>query len=370
MAIAWVQSVSAQGGFGNVVTTAGITTTNGNLVLLDNQASQTFTSNTDFYTNAWTANSVPEVTNIAGVNGRENYNVNIAGGAGHTFTGNYSTNGFPVIAATEYSGHSATPIDVVVSATTAFSTAHSTGATATVGANTKIVHGFMCTNNGQNNTPDAWTQRHQAAIGVIIATTAASSGNTYTYDSTSPAPDGSVQWAVALIEASAGGSVITAAGASTVTVAGASSASVALTSAGAAAVTLRSQSTAQTVLTSAGASTVVVAGSSTASGAISSAGAAVVNLVGTTLGVTGAAISIAGAATVNLAGAAVTGAAVTSAGASTVVLKGSTAGGVDVTLWGRYPLERKKRLEQEEAEIMQYLNTIAPELIRRVRQRR
>ena len=129
MAAAWVQSVSAQGGFGTTVTTAGITTTTGNVVMLDNFYSATFSSNSDSNTNGWGSNSVAEVTNVGGLKGQQNYNASITGGASHTFTGTYTGNGFPIIAATELSGCDASPLDVVVSATTPFSTAHSTGAT-------------------------------------------------------------------------------------------------------------------------------------------------------------------------------------------------------------------------------------------------
>lgn len=173
-----------------------------------------------------------------------------------------------------------------------------------------------------------------------------------------------------ITDISAGGSVITSAGSSSVTNAGASSVSVPVASAGVAGVTLRSQSSVQSVLTSAGASTVALTSASTAGGAISSAGNSTVNIVGTTLGVTGVAVSIAGAAGVNLGAASVTGAAVTVPGASTVVLKGAIAGAVNVTRWGRYPRVTQKKLdEDEEAETIQLLTVMAPELIRRARMR-
>ena len=112
MAIAVVQSTNVTGSSVTSVTTPGINTTTGNLIVLDNSyKTNSYSSQSDNGTsNAWT-NSVSEQS-IAGLAfGRENYNANINGKTGHTFTLTLSAAADCALIATEISGQAASPLD-------------------------------------------------------------------------------------------------------------------------------------------------------------------------------------------------------------------------------------------------------------------
>lgn len=212
MAYAIVQSATTWGNFVTSVTTAGVTTTNGNCVVVDDHYSTAaYTSNTDSNTNSWTSVAVSEITSVGGDSGQCRYNASITGGAAHTFTLTLAGNGFPGIGITEISGLAASPLDVVVSATTPFSTAHTTGATAAVAADTKLALGFAGAGTSATisvtNAPP-WTQQYQETTGGLLgAWQAASSGNTYTFDATTSGNDSSCQWVTTWKEPAATGSV-------------------------------------------------------------------------------------------------------------------------------------------------------------------
>ena len=86
MSITLVQSVSTGAGSVSSVTTAAITTTSGNLVVVDvGYDGGTFTSITDNKSNTWTAR-VAEQSFSNGAKGQRRDNSSITGGASHTFT--------------------------------------------------------------------------------------------------------------------------------------------------------------------------------------------------------------------------------------------------------------------------------------------
>src|SRR3990167_9974931 len=87
MAIAHVQDVSARTASGTSITTAGITTTAGNLIVLDQGwGAVNWTSITDSGGHTWT-NSVAQIANEANNRkGRQDYNASITGEVGQTFT--------------------------------------------------------------------------------------------------------------------------------------------------------------------------------------------------------------------------------------------------------------------------------------------
>jgi hypothetical protein len=115
--IAYVQGDVTYGSSVASVTTSGLNTTNGNLVV-HNQRMTTFSGNTgltasDSNSNTWTQSIA--LFNLASIwYHREDYNASITGGSGHTFTttriGSANADNIGVAVA-EISGHDATPLD-------------------------------------------------------------------------------------------------------------------------------------------------------------------------------------------------------------------------------------------------------------------
>lgn len=104
MPIAFVQApAGAQMVSGTSLSTAAITTTSGNLVVIGVTYVASFSSVSDSKGNTWTLAAGP-VTASAGDTIRCYYAFNLTGGAGHTFTLNLSAAGAGVVCAAEYSG--------------------------------------------------------------------------------------------------------------------------------------------------------------------------------------------------------------------------------------------------------------------------
>lgn len=124
--IAAVQSVSAKQSAGSSITTAGITTTTGNMVHADTGiVLRTFTSITDSLTNTWALGNAELLANNTRV--RQNYvpSSTFTGGAGHTFTLTINTNGPCAIAVTEISGAVTTsPVDASGQTSDTLQTSH------------------------------------------------------------------------------------------------------------------------------------------------------------------------------------------------------------------------------------------------------
>lgn len=161
-----VQSVSAAGTAVDSITTGGITTTTGNLVVLDCYFYKTgfFSSVSDNGSaNSWT-NSVADHTYAAGVvSARQYYNPNINGKAGHTFTLTMSAGApggnFPTLAVTEISGQAASPFDVSAIVDDSSGTTHTTASTGTLAQANNLVLGMG--GAGQTATVSVsspWTQ--------------------------------------------------------------------------------------------------------------------------------------------------------------------------------------------------------------------
>lgn len=147
MSIAVVQSVSAQSSNSSALTTGAITTTAGNLIILDGiWYGSTFTSFTDSKSNSWTTWPPGVIANTLRAKANENYNGNLtSAGAGHTFTFNISAPSYIVIAATEVSGQdTTTPLDKTATKVndTGHNTTHTCTATATTSQANQLWHGF------------------------------------------------------------------------------------------------------------------------------------------------------------------------------------------------------------------------------------
>src|SRR3990172_3461424 len=107
MALAHVQSIAkARGSGGTSATTAGVTTVSGNGVLLGTAVfGTTFSSVADSKSNSWALDAGPVSYNAAGTgNARIHSNLNLSGGAAHTFTVNLSSADYAVLGAVEFSG--------------------------------------------------------------------------------------------------------------------------------------------------------------------------------------------------------------------------------------------------------------------------
>ena len=157
MALALVQDVSARTASGTTVTTAGITTTTGNLVVVDQGwGAQNWTSITDSGTHSWT-NSVAQIVNEANNRkGRQDYNASVTGAEGHTFTLTIASNAVCCIGATEISGHDATPLDKVASSAENTADPHLSDATAeTAQAAEFLIGATMGSGTPSANSP--WT---------------------------------------------------------------------------------------------------------------------------------------------------------------------------------------------------------------------
>jgi hypothetical protein len=140
MAIAVVQSVVVTGSSTNSVTTPAMTTTDGNLIIMDCvYQTGNFVSSTDNGTHVW-SNSIAEIS-ASPVNGRQQYTANITGRASHTFTLTLHTFGFPTLAAKEVTGQNATPLDKVASGTST-GTTHTTPDTAAITQADELLSGF------------------------------------------------------------------------------------------------------------------------------------------------------------------------------------------------------------------------------------
>jgi len=148
IAVVQVVGVSGTGSAITSVTTAGITTTTANLVILNGQKLTYVTAGaptfSDSNSNSWAAESIAVTTygSVTKADYRERYNANITGGASHTFTLNGGgINSYPVLIATEVSGHAASPLDQVATATNTSSTTHTSASTATTSQNNELLHG-------------------------------------------------------------------------------------------------------------------------------------------------------------------------------------------------------------------------------------
>lgn len=124
MAIAVGQSVKAAGATVTSVTTAGINTTAGNLLVAGLAYYGTFSSITDNNTETW-EDTYPERALAVQGKIKGSYAKNIIGRSGHTFTLTLTGSGYPTIVMREVTGATATPLDQVASiADTVAGTSH------------------------------------------------------------------------------------------------------------------------------------------------------------------------------------------------------------------------------------------------------
>lgn len=146
MAISVVQSAIAQGNYPTATaTTAGMTTTTGNLVILDNSYNGAFSSNTDSVGNTPWLTAIAEInTTENSTSGRETYFNQITGNATHTFTLTLTSALIPTICAIEVTGQAtSSPLDKVQSdAVTSGSTTITGSNTATTTQADELLHGF------------------------------------------------------------------------------------------------------------------------------------------------------------------------------------------------------------------------------------
>ena len=207
MAIAVVQTVSVTGTSVTSVTTAGITTTSGNLVILDfAYNNSTYTSLADNKSNTYT-DSVAEITGVSGSKGRQQHSDSITGGASHTFTGTVVEFRSLQLVATEVSGQAASPFDVSVTHDTAFSTTHATGNTPTTTQANELLTGSCIAVNLQLTQPGApWVSQQTLTI-LCTATQIVSSTGTYSATWTTATNDGTIEW-ITTWKAAAGDTLI------------------------------------------------------------------------------------------------------------------------------------------------------------------
>ena len=157
MAFSFVQAVSANASGGTSVTTAGISSTTGNLFVCvagcTSGRSFATPSFTDSETNSYT--DVIDVSN-GGARCKQGYVANGAGGAGHTFTANFLTADYAGIIASEFVANSGTSLDVFAGGGAgSATTSHASNTTGTTSeAAELLVGGFNTDDNaGEPFTP-------------------------------------------------------------------------------------------------------------------------------------------------------------------------------------------------------------------------
>jgi len=187
-------------------TTAGITTTTGNLVVLSSTFYRydEFTSVSDNGTgNTWTQSIATHHASSFLCGTREDYNASINGKAGHTFSLTLTNVGvgiYPTIAVTEISGASASPLDKTATGDDTTGTSHTTASTGTLTQAKELALGAggVCnTANPSVTTP--WTELqnigndgNHEGIEIAYQIVNSTSALTFTY-STSANSDASFQ---------------------------------------------------------------------------------------------------------------------------------------------------------------------------------
>ena len=140
MGIAVVQSVIAAGSSVSSITTPGISTTSGNLIIVDLSYIGTFLSQSDSPMNSY-SNAIAEAGGATLC--RENYSNGITGNASHTFTLELTASGFPTIVAVEVSGQSASSVlDQTAVGSDATGDTHTTANTSATSQANELLHGY------------------------------------------------------------------------------------------------------------------------------------------------------------------------------------------------------------------------------------
>lgn len=161
--IAYVQSTSAAGSNVQSITTSAITTTSGNLGVLeggwfDSPGTPTGVF-TDSKSNTWTT-SIAEHREASRVGAMEGYNANLTGGASHTFTLTIGASSpYPTIAYIEISGHAASPFDKSGTVDDQTGTTHTTSSTGTLSQAKEFIIGTgILGSQGTASIAAPWTQ--------------------------------------------------------------------------------------------------------------------------------------------------------------------------------------------------------------------
>lgn len=202
MAIAFVQSPAAvQGNNETSRTTAAITTTEGNLVVIGTTCSNNFTSVTDSKSNTWSL--ATSQTTWGGDPIRLHYAILAAGkaGSGHTFTISSSAGAYMVLCVAEYSGvEASSPLDKTQTNTATASTLDS-GTTALTAQANELLLGYFTQSLGSAVTWVAGTDytlrasiggADVGAIGALVDRLVSSTG---TYNATATNGGGSAAYA-------------------------------------------------------------------------------------------------------------------------------------------------------------------------------
>lgn len=213
-ALAFVQKVSCAASASDTCTTASITTTTGNLIVVGaGYQEDAFVSITDNKSNTY-IEAIAEVACCSATNkGQQRYKANASGGASHTFTLTGASGSFyGEISVAEISGAAtASPLDKTMTGTET-STDHSSGSTATTSQANEILIGFGTSRDGATLTTDTgagWTEidRYEATANIPLITgyRIVSATGTYAYTYTSSPSLEAVQGISTWKEAAAGG---------------------------------------------------------------------------------------------------------------------------------------------------------------------
>lgn len=190
-ALAVVQTVSCAPNGGSVsCTTAGVTTTTGNLFVASAAyCCAAFVSITDNKSNTYGV-AVSEITDPSTAQGQQRFIANGAGGASHTFTLTGASGAFfGALSVTEISGASSSPLDQTATDTDAGGTSHATDATATTAQADEILMGFGSSTGLTDYTTDTgagWTEQTNITTdsdteGLITGSKIVAAIDTYTF---------------------------------------------------------------------------------------------------------------------------------------------------------------------------------------------
>lgn len=187
MAIAFVQKASVTGA-GATVTTASLSVTAGNLIVMCSSCYTDFVSAQDSYDSDTAAYTLDVQLNYAHISHRANF----PSTGSYTFsqTANF---GFQSMSVVEFSGCATTsPLDKTTSNEDFSATAHSSGTTAALAQSDEVAIGIGSIPTASTNTVDAWTELHDIEynanyIGLLSAYNIVSDGAAQTFAWTSSA---------------------------------------------------------------------------------------------------------------------------------------------------------------------------------------
>lgn len=208
MAIAYVQSVAANAASVATVTTAGINTTTGNGIVIGTGYDATrFGNVTDNNGPLTWSNSVTEKTSTGGaISMREDYNDNITGRSGHTFTLSVSGGFFLNIAVIEFSGQVAgAALDQVNGQGEGNSSTYSSLNITTTEA-AEILFGGVMSNAGVSVSAAAGWTKVQEANGLTYHYQVVGVAGTYSHSGGLATADAKASWISSYKEAAAAAS--------------------------------------------------------------------------------------------------------------------------------------------------------------------